>query len=150
MIPVIHRGERYVACASMSQNAQVKSAGFRWDKKAREWWTADWRLASILDPSIRPEPVWDAKRKRWREPVVRQARSPRQRKPTTGVLQYAVSSWGERFQEIRQHLEWLSGSDALFTEICGEYQPGDGAELPVYTRLCAARNEIQMERSPMK
>lgn len=56
---IVKDGGRYVAQSTYEEREAPKAAGFRWDREARRWWTADAavaaRLARYADPEIRTE-----------------------------------------------------------------------------------------------
>lgn len=53
-IEVIQRGSRYIAKCSFLQKELVKSAGFRWDRDNKVWFTTDPSVAaSLVDPEAR-------------------------------------------------------------------------------------------------
>ena len=45
---IIIQNEKFVFQGSYDERNVPKTAGFRWDSKAKDWWTADPRIAARL------------------------------------------------------------------------------------------------------
>jgi hypothetical protein len=71
-------------------------------------------------------------------------------KPTKRVIPFTA---GEQLAELKRHLNWLTGSDSLFTSVMSKYGfaaiediKDRNAGYPVLRELSAERNRLQMER----